>query len=150
MLNSAGRRIRFKFIDCDSRRDREFIRKSTFALTVVYYELADAIVILYDIANAASFNSVNAWLLFARRLAQRKRHVFLVGAKKDLGESRQVERKAAESFARSNRLQFREVSAKDAKGTGKLLERISACALQGKTEPSKVYEDKTASMCTAI
>eukprot|EP00826_Nyctotherus_ovalis_P038807 TRINITY_DN3662_c0_g1_i13.p7 TRINITY_DN3662_c0_g1~~TRINITY_DN3662_c0_g1_i13.p7 ORF type:complete len:106 (-),score=35.28 TRINITY_DN3662_c0_g1_i13:181-498(-) len=105
---------------------------------------------MYDIANASSFKSVNAWLLFARRLAQRKRNVFLVGAKRDLEKTRQIDKKTAENFARLNRLQFREVSAKDAKEAGKLLESISVCGLQGKVALSEMHEDKTASMCTTI
>jgi len=77
-----------------------YIRDSTIAI------------IVYDITNQASFNSLSKWIEDVRNERGQEVILFVVGNKLDCEEKRVVSRQVAEDLARENETIYFEVSAK--------------------------------------
>jgi Ras-related protein Rab-11A len=82
------------------------------AVTTAYYRGADAALLLYDITNQNSFNSISRWLEGLRSVNQDV-VVILIGNKIDLVDVRQVSEIDGKSFAEKESILFLETSAKD-------------------------------------
>ena len=54
----------------------------------MYYDLADCIVIMYDVTREVSFNSVEKWLSYVLRLNYKNHEIFLIGSKIDKTKER--------------------------------------------------------------
>lgn len=80
-------------------------------MTRSYYRGAAGALLVYDIANRDSFNSLQNWLTDARNLASPSIIIILVGNKKDLDAQREVSFQEASQFAKDNDLIFIECSA---------------------------------------
>jgi Ras-related protein Rab-11A len=80
------------------------------AMAKSVYNGAKGALIVYDISNRASFESVENWLRDIRTLAPACQ-VFLVGNKSDLEHLRQVPQDVAARYARENSVSFLEASA---------------------------------------
>eukprot|EP00304_Pavlova_gyrans_P016145 CAMPEP_0206033034 /NCGR_PEP_ID=MMETSP1466-20131121/367_1 /ASSEMBLY_ACC=CAM_ASM_001126 /TAXON_ID=44452 /ORGANISM="Pavlova gyrans, Strain CCMP608" /LENGTH=333 /DNA_ID=CAMNT_0053407197 /DNA_START=50 /DNA_END=1050 /DNA_ORIENTATION=- len=85
-------------------------------ISSTYYRGAHGIIVVYDVTNKNSFDSVNDWLVEINKYARENVSKLLVGNKSDLaiGEARQVRFDAAKEFADKNRMPFLETSAKSA------------------------------------
>lgn len=83
------------------------------ALTSAYYRGAVGALLVYDIANRTSFDSVQSWLEELHEHADEKIVVMLVGNKSDLAGQRAVATDEAKQFAEKHKLSFIETSAKD-------------------------------------
>jgi len=95
------------------------------AITSAYYRGAVGALIVYDISQASSFESVEKWL------AEIKDHcdpasltVMLVGNKSDLQHKRAVSTEAAMAFAEANNLAFIETSALESTGVEQAFRQI--------------------------
>ena len=77
-----------------------------------YYRGSTAALLVYDVTNRLSFNSLPSWLSDARDFGSESLVAMAVGNKVDLGDAREVTRDEGEAFARENRLLFIETSAK--------------------------------------
>lgn len=89
-------------------------QESYLSVTRSYYRGADGCLLVYDISNKASFESVSMWLSEARQNSNNPNLVILmIGNKADLTENRAVTFDEANEFAKANDLTFLELSAKN-------------------------------------
>ena len=72
------------------------------AVTRSYYRGAAGALLVYDISNRESYNSLTNWLTDARTLASPNICIVLVGNKKDLEQEREVTFMEASRFAQEN------------------------------------------------
>ena len=72
------------------------------SVTKSYYRGAAGALLVYDIANRDSFNSLQTWLNDARNLASTNIVIILVGNKRDLETKREVSYQEATQFAKDN------------------------------------------------
>ncbi|NXT17710.1 RB39A protein, partial [Syrrhaptes paradoxus] len=85
------------------------------SVTRSYYRNSAGGMLLFDLTNRASFESVRQWHREVTATIQPSRMVFLlVGHKSDLGGQRRVGRREAERLAAALGTQYVETSAKDA------------------------------------
>jgi GTPase SAR1 family protein len=82
------------------------------SITSGYYRGAHGIIIVYDITNADSFDSVRDWMNEIDRYGSEHVHRLLIGNKKDLVYQRAIEYDAAKEFADAVGMTFIETSAK--------------------------------------
>lgn len=87
-------------------------QESFLSITRSYYRGAVAALLLYDITNRESFESLGRWLNEARNNANRNICIMLVGNKTDLEGQRQVSEAEAKAFAEENQMLWMEASAK--------------------------------------
>jgi len=83
-------------------------------ITSAYYRGADGIIMVYDVTNQESFNSITAWLNEVNRYATEGTCKLLVGNKSDRDEDRIVTTAQGEEMAKSLGIPFLETSAKNA------------------------------------
>ncbi|CAF4984045.1 unnamed protein product, partial [Rotaria sp. Silwood1] len=81
------------------------------SVTRSYYRGASGALLVYDITNRESYNTIANWLSDARQLASSNIVIILCGNKKDLEDQRQVTFIEANQFAQDNDLIFVETSA---------------------------------------
>ncbi|XP_036680686.1 ras-related protein Rab-26 isoform X6 [Balaenoptera musculus] len=82
------------------------------SVTHAYYRDAHALLLLYDITNKASFDSIQAWLTEIQEYAQHDVVLMLLGNKVDSAQERVVKREDGEKLAKEYGLPFMETSAK--------------------------------------
>ena len=86
-------------------------------LTSAYYRGANAILLVYDITNRKSFDSIKEWLREVNDYCTSDNVIkMLVGNKVDKNDQRVVQKSEAIEFARSNNMLFIETSAKTQTG----------------------------------
>eukprot|EP00331_Platyophrya_macrostoma_P003503 CAMPEP_0176424454 /NCGR_PEP_ID=MMETSP0127-20121128/10845_1 /TAXON_ID=938130 /ORGANISM="Platyophrya macrostoma, Strain WH" /LENGTH=213 /DNA_ID=CAMNT_0017805511 /DNA_START=32 /DNA_END=673 /DNA_ORIENTATION=+ len=81
-------------------------------ITCSYYKGAQGIMIVYDITDKESFDSVKGWMSEIEKYAQENVIKILVGNKSDMGDKRRVTFEEGQEFARQNGMSFFETSAK--------------------------------------
>ncbi|CCE62671.1 hypothetical protein TPHA_0D00270 [Tetrapisispora phaffii CBS 4417] len=82
-------------------------------ITSSYYRGSHGIIIVYDVTDQESFNSVKMWLQEIDRYATSTVLKLLVGNKSDMTDKRVVEYDVAKEFAEQNKMPFLETSALD-------------------------------------
>lgn len=97
------------------------------AMAPLYYRDANAAVLVYDVSNKQSFDSIKYWLNeLDSKVKQDGLVLALAGNKSDLPESkRQVNTLNAKSFAENNKMIFTETSAKTGEGVNALFQMLS-------------------------
>ena len=96
------------------------------SITRSYYKNAAGCMLVFDITNPASFRSMTSWLDEARVCAEPHEPVFLlVGTKSDLESKRMVSAEEAEHFARVNRIDYIETSAKNNRNVGECFKMLA-------------------------
>ena len=78
-----------------------------------YCRGANGILLLYNITNRESFDSLNSWLTEIKRNSDKNLCLILVGTNCDLENERKVTYQEGKDFARKNGIKFIEVSAKN-------------------------------------
>ncbi|ODV93661.1 hypothetical protein PACTADRAFT_51432 [Pachysolen tannophilus NRRL Y-2460] len=81
------------------------------AITSAYYRGAVGALVVYDISNSESYESVSRWLKELKEHADANIVIELVGNKSDLDHLRAVPTEEARNFATENQLLFTEASA---------------------------------------
>lgn len=79
----------------------------------MYYRGSAAAIVVYDITNQRSFLEMQSWIQELRQLGPPSLVLAITGNKLDMEESRQVQKKTAEEYARSVNALFTECSAKE-------------------------------------
>ncbi len=97
-------------------------------ITTSYYRNSDAILIVFDIADATTFRNVQAWLDDVRSYARKDVEILLVGNKVDLYQDRKVSFEAAKKFADSHNMNYIETSAKTHFNVTKAYESVATDA----------------------
>ena len=87
------------------------------SITKAYYRNSVGVLLVYDLCERVSFESVGQWMSEARRHIEPHQATFvLVGCKQDMATSRQVTVEEATAFAASHRMAYFETSAKHGEG----------------------------------
>ena len=98
-----------------------------------YYKNAHLIAFFYAINNRNSFNSIPKWVDEVKKQTDKNTKFLLVGNKCDLEENkRQVSTEEAQEYAKENKIEFIEVSAKTEKGINDMFKYIISELLKEK------------------
>ena len=89
-------------------------QESFKSITRSYYRAAAVGMLVYDITNRESFDSISNWLEECKVNGNPEMTLMLVGNKRDLESSREISYEEAEHFAQANNMLFLETSAKTA------------------------------------
>lgn len=81
-------------------------------ITPVYYRKVDGVVMVYDITDENSFESINYWMKNLYENADQNIKVILVGNKHDLADKRVITKESGEELASKFKIKFVEASAK--------------------------------------
>uniref|UniRef100_A0A493T580 RAB42, member RAS oncogene family n=1 Tax=Anas platyrhynchos platyrhynchos TaxID=8840 RepID=A0A493T580_ANAPP len=127
-----GLRVKLQFWDTAGQERFRSVTRS-------YYRNSAGGMLLFDLTNRASFESVRRWHREVTDTVQPFRVVFLlVGHKSDLAAERRVGRREAERLAASLGAQYVETSAKDASNVAQAFQMLTlATAKQLETQPCR-------------
>jgi small GTP-binding protein len=78
-----------------------------------YYQSSDGFIIVYDITNSESFQTLDYWVEEIKSNSHEFTKMILVGNKCDLEEERQVKKEEGKDYAKKEKIKFYEVSAKE-------------------------------------
>ena len=78
-----------------------------------YYRGANVALIVFDITNHQSFDSLPMWIENFYKNGPEQKNIILIGNKKDLANLRQVTQQEAEAFSETNNMMYFETSAKE-------------------------------------
>jgi len=81
-------------------------------ITTSYYRGANGIMLVYDIANAKSFENISKWLRNIEEHASEDVEKMLLGNKCDMDDKRVIPKERGEMIAREHGIKFYETSAK--------------------------------------
>ena len=82
-------------------------------ITASYYRGGNGILLIYDITDRESFQSLNCWLIEIEKNANKNVKIILIGNNCDLEDKREVSYQEGKDFAQNNNMLFFEVSAKN-------------------------------------
>ena len=109
------------------------------SVTSSYYKGSKGVLIVYDITNYSSFESVDRWINEFRMTSDENSAIVLVGNKNDNEELRKVTIEEGEEKAKKYNLGFFETSAKD----GKNVDEAFKCLFEKVVENYKKKKEKT-------
>ena len=95
------------------------------SISINFIKKANGILLLYDITNENSFQSVNKWMESIKEAAGEKICVILIGNKCDLEKERKVSKEEGEEKAKQFNLPFFETSCKEGININKVFEKIA-------------------------
>ena len=78
-----------------------------------YYQSSDGFIIVYDITNSESFQTLDYWIEEIKSNSHEFTKMIMVGNKCDLEEERQVKKEEGKDYAKKEKIKFYEVSAKE-------------------------------------
>ena len=90
-----------------------------------YLKNADCIIIVFDITNKDSFNSLNKWLADSKNNASEGTIYIICGNKSDLKEKRTVNENEIDEYIKKNELIYVECSAKNGEGIKDLFNTVA-------------------------
>ena len=90
------------------------------SITRGYYKTCSFALIVYDITDKKSFNSIKEWIEECQNYANDNIHMVLLGNKIDLNEERKISKEQGKELAKEHIMDFYETSAK----TGENIEDI--------------------------
>ena len=98
------------------------------SMTAAYYKGALGALVIYDITNKRSFESIDRWISDLTNAADKKVTIILIGNKSDLEEKREVSLEEGEMKAKGYNIAFMEISALNGKNIeiafNKLVEEV--------------------------
>ena len=89
-----------------------------------YYQSSDGFIVVYDITNNESFQTLDYWVEEIKSNSQELSRMILVGNKCDIEEGRQVKKEEGKEYAKKKELKFYEVSAKDGTNVNKAFDDL--------------------------
>ncbi|GMG56250.1 unnamed protein product [Ambrosiozyma monospora] len=99
-------------------------------ITTAYYRGATGIIIVFDVCDENSFESVKKWFQTVQQHAKDDAQLFLVGNKCDDSDSRQVSTKQGELLAQELGLPFLESSAKSGINVNEVFYKLTELILE--------------------
>jgi small GTP-binding protein len=105
------------------------------SLVPIYILSAHAVVIMFDLTNRATFDSLRGWFADVQDRAPNAVKV-LVGGKSDLVDERQVEKAEAEELAHELRIAYVETSAKADENVTELFTELARPKLESLLRPA--------------
>ena len=111
-------------------------------ITTSYYRGSHGVMVVYDVTNKESFDSVKMWLNeVAKSTSEDSTTMFLVGNKSDLAaEEREVPYESGKAFADSYGVRFFETSAKTSQNVDAAFEAMAADALEKRSRRSGEFQ----------
>ena len=107
-----------------------------------YYIGANGILLLYNITDRDSFDSLNSFLIEIRKNAEKDISIILVGTNCDLEDERIVTYQEGKDFATKNGMKFIEVSAKNNINVKEAFNILLEDILNNISDGNKVYKPK--------
>ena len=107
-----------------------------------YYIGANGILLLYNITDRDSFDSLNSFLIEIRKNAKKDISIILVGTNCDLEDERIVTYQEGKDFATKNGMKFIEVSAKNNINIKEAFNILLEDILNNISDGNKVYKPK--------
>ena len=101
-----GKKVNAKFYDTSGQ-------ERFHSLSANFIKRADGVILMYDITNRESFDTISKWLDDIIDYKERDFPIILVGNKCDLENERKVPKEEGESFANKLNVKFYETSNKD-------------------------------------
>ena len=89
-----------------------------------YFQSSDGFLILYDISNHESFETLDYWVEEIKSNSQELAKMILVGNKCDLINERKIKKDEGENYAKNKKIRFFEVSAKDGTNVEEVFTRL--------------------------
>ncbi|KAG7806815.1 hypothetical protein KL921_004609 [Ogataea angusta] len=111
-------------------------------ITTAYYRGAMGIIIVYDVCDENSFESVKKWYQTVNQHAKDEAQLFLVGNKCDDTESRQVSEKQGELLAEELSVPFMEASAKSGLNVNEVFYKLASLILEKNGDDLAAPADK--------
>jgi len=110
-------------------------------ITPVYYRKVDGVVMVYDITDQNSFESVNYWMKNLSDYADQNIKIILVGNKQDMQDKRIVAKEEGEKIATKFKIKFMEASAKNKTNVNEIFMGLAKDILDNKKpEDNKIAE----------
>jgi small GTP-binding protein len=110
-----------------------------------YYQSSDGFIVVYDITNNESFQTLDYWVEEIKSNSQELSRMILVGNKCDIEEGRQVKKEEGKEYAKKKELKFYEVSAKDGTNVNKAFDDLIKDILSTYS-PSEVSKKRASKM----
>jgi GTPase SAR1 family protein len=128
-INVYNTTIRLPFRICNLEERFMFLWMS-------YLRNSRLIILMYDITNTESFNSLSKWFqVIRKKKANFKIPVLLVGNKLDLGEIREITKDKVKQFKENNNVSSSiEISLKTGKNCERLFTKITRIILKNRDE----------------
>ncbi|GET86558.1 small GTP-binding protein Rab11, putative [Leishmania tarentolae] len=114
------------------------------AISRSIYHGAKGAMLVYDITNQTSFDSIPTWLQELRVFVPVTCCIFLIGNKCDLEHLRVVKKEVADRFARENGLSFLETSALERTNVDKAFEWLAKSVYEVVVTPQTREAERTA------
>ena len=95
------------------------------SISINFIKKANGILLLYDITNKFSFQSVNRWMESIKEAAGEKISVILIGNKCDLEKEREVSKEEGKEKAKQFNLPFYETSCKEGININEVFETLA-------------------------
>ena len=87
-----------------------------------YFQSSDGFLVVYDIANHESFETLDYWIEEIRANSQELSKMILVGNKCDKEKERKIQKEDGKAYAKKKQIKFYEVSAKDGTNVNEVFE----------------------------
>jgi small GTP-binding protein len=110
-----------------------------------YYQSSDGFIVVYDITNNESFQTLDYWVEEIKSNSQELSRMILVGNKCDIEEGRQVKKEEGKEYAKKKELKFYEVSAKDGTNVNKAFDDLIKDILSTYS-PSEISKKRASKM----
>ena len=140
-LTTCGIDSKYKFITLSNSKSYKAIFYDTAgqerhrSISLNQIKSADGILLMYDVTNQDSFNSIKGWMDNIREIKGNNFPVILVGNKIDLKEERKISQLNGQNLADSYGISFYEISNKTGENveeaTLDLINKISDCLERG-------------------
>ncbi|OHS94719.1 Ras-related protein Rab-4B [Tritrichomonas foetus] len=95
------------------------------SVSKAYYRNAIGAILVYDISNVVSFDSLSTWLNDLQQLCIPNAFILLVGNKSDMESTRQVGVQQAQDYAQQNHIEFLETSAMNGNNVNEAFTRLT-------------------------
>jgi Ras-related protein Rab-1A len=94
-------------------------------LTTSYYKYADGIILMFDVTDKETFDSISIWNNEIQNKSKKDINVLIVGNKIDLKDNRFMSKKEIEQKLSLNHFKYEEISAKDNKNIDQMIENFA-------------------------
>jgi len=125
--------IGMDFLTCNLKSDDKIFKLRLWdtagsekfrSITKGYYSNTCCALIVYDITNQNSFDSVKQWIEDVKNYADKDTHLVLVGNKIDLKDQRKISKEDGQNLATQNGMDFYESSALTGENINNIFEGI--------------------------
>ncbi|GAB1219651.1 hypothetical protein ENUP19_0040G0039 [Entamoeba nuttalli] len=123
ILNISGDNIALQIWDFESKQQDSMMSRS-------YYEGCNAVIVVFDISDRTTYESVKGWLKDVGYYAPKDIIKYLVGNKTDLAANRIVSSQEAQDLAKREGFEFIETSTKSNNNVDVLFQQIGRLLIQ--------------------